>query len=48
MKVLVTGSEGFFGSWLLEKEHEVVRYDLKLGNDIFGLALMQLEWLLNE
>jgi len=38
MKVLVTGSEGFFGGFLVPAlegaGHEVVRYDLKLGLDI--------------
>jgi nucleoside-diphosphate-sugar epimerase len=37
MKVLVTGSEGFIGSFLvpaIEKEHEVVRYDRVLGLEV--------------
>lgn len=42
MKVLVTGSEGFFGSWLIpalgEAGHDVVRYDRKLGQDILNRA----------
>ena len=41
MKILVTGSSGFFGSWLipaLTKEgHTVIGYDLKDGNDINNL-----------
>jgi nucleoside-diphosphate-sugar epimerase len=38
--VLVTGSEGFFGSWLVpaleEAGYSVVRYDLALGQDLWN------------
>lgn len=44
MKILVTGSAGFFGSWLCpaieEAGHAVVPYDIKTGQDLFdGAAL---------
>ena len=37
MKVIITGSQGFIGSHLktrLEKEHEIIEYDNKIGKDI--------------
>jgi nucleoside-diphosphate-sugar epimerase len=41
VKVLVTGSEGFFGSWLvpgLERYgHEIVRWDAKRGEDMLDV-----------
>jgi nucleoside-diphosphate-sugar epimerase len=40
VRVLVTGSSGFFGSWLCpgleELGHEVVPYDIRQGCDIFN------------
>lgn len=37
MRVLVTGSRGFFASWLLPalSEHEITGYDIKDGDDLF-------------
>lgn len=43
MKILITGSKGFVGTHLcdlLSKKHEVIKYDIKDGEDIFDLKLL--------
>ncbi|MDO8538033.1 MAG: NAD(P)-dependent oxidoreductase [archaeon] len=44
MKVLITGSKGFIGKYLLQelKSHEIVEFDKQLGNDVLNsVQLMQ-------
>lgn len=43
MKILITGSKGFVGTHLcnlLSKKHDVIKYDIKDGQDIFDLKLL--------
>lgn len=43
MKILVTGSEGYIGSRLIPRltDHDVVRFDAKLGDDILDFAQVE-------
>ena len=50
MKVVITGSHGFIGSHLktrLEKEHEIIEYDNKIGKDIKNFRIYDADFVIH-